>query len=103
MAILFRIIADFFLMLSDFFLALQSEGSSFKISYKRLRHMHNGHPYAERERKIDSLKSEVHPSSNAEFVYTVNIVECKCGLIYQDCGLQFRDRSWITPETNKER
>lgn len=64
--------------------------AGFKIGWKRVSHMENGHPFDKSE-SIDKLTSELHPHSDSEMIYTVNIRKCNdCGLTYNDCGLEYR-------------
>lgn len=74
-------------MLTDLYVALTSE-LAFSLAWKRVRHIRFGHTGGKR---IDKLRSENHPHTDKDFIFTVNIVECEeCGLMYQDCGLEFR-------------
>ena len=99
---IFDIISSFFSMIADFAFAAEVKeigNLSFKTALLRRKHQRNGHPFSEKVRVVDKLRSEAHPHTDAEMIYTVNLVECQCGLIYQDCGIEFRDRSWITNKT----
>lgn len=61
-----------------------------KLRKLRENHIKHGHPLRDSTR-LDKLHSELHPSSNAEFIYTVNIMRCdECGLTWNDCGLEYR-------------
>lgn len=82
-------------MIRDFFLALDismTSGIPFKRCFQRLRHIRHGHPHEQSARRIDKLTSEHHPHTDADWVFTVNIVECECGLIYFDSGLERRKK-----------
>lgn len=43
---------------------------------------------------IDKLRSNKHPQNDATFIYTVNVMRCRCGLHFLDDGMEFRDDSW---------
>lgn len=60
--------------------------------FKRVLHLIFGHEL-EGSVQVDKLTSEKHPHSDEKWLYTVNIRECKCGLFFFDCGVEYRDRS----------
>lgn len=63
----------------------------FKIAYKRAMHLRYGHPFDETTH-IDKLISELHPATDIEYVYTLNIRKCNtCGLYFIDQGLEHRN------------
>lgn len=43
---------------------------------------------------VDKLRSEKHPQNDKDFIYTVNVMRCRCGLHHLDAGMEFRDDSW---------
>lgn len=55
----------------------------------KLIHIIFGHPY-EGSEHVDKLRSEKHPHSDSEWVYTVNVRKCKCGLHFHDAGVESR-------------
>ena len=61
----------------------------FSLAWKRVRHIRYGHVY-DGSKPIDKLRSENHPHTGIDYVYTINLRECECGLIFQDCGLERR-------------
>ena len=64
----------------------------FKLAWKRARHMRYGCPY-HNSILIDKLQSEKHPHTDHEWIYTINLRECKdCGLIFQSCGVERKKR-----------
>ena len=75
-------------ILNRFFLAIDSD-LEFKLAWERLGHLKNGHKFDGSE-KIDCLKSENHPHTNNEYIFTINIRKCECGLIFFDNGLELR-------------
>lgn len=76
-------------MIFDFFAALGAS-AGFRVGWKRVRHIRYGHPYHKSER-LDKLRSEQHPHTDSEYIYTVNIMKClDCGLCYLDDGLETR-------------
>ena len=81
----------FFELIEDFFLAVElRKKMTFKYAWVRLRHIRYEHPYSDKLRNIDKVCSEKHPHSDNEFIFTINIYQCKCGLTYIDSGLEFR-------------
>lgn len=41
---------------------------------------------------LETLRSEKHPASDNDWIYTINICKCKgCGLTFNDAGLECRD------------
>ena len=73
----------------DFIAALECK-DGFHIGWKRVRHIRNGHPF-DLGVRIDKLHSELHPNTDDEYIYTINIRKClDCGLTYNDEGLEFR-------------
>lgn len=77
--------------LTDLTVALTSN-VPFGLAWKRVKHIRYGHPFEESE-LIEKLRSEKHPHSDDEMVYTVNIRQCNdCGLTYFDEGLEYRNR-----------
>jgi hypothetical protein len=56
----------------------------------RRKHIKRGHGI-DNSIRIDKMRSEMHPHSDKEFIFTVNIMLCnECGLIWLDSGLEFR-------------
>lgn len=63
---------------------------SFKLRWKRRKHLKNGHPF-ENSIKLDSFKSENHPQSQKDYIFTINMRQCEdCGLVFFDNGLERR-------------
>lgn len=56
---------------------------------QRLIHLIFGHPYSG-SKHIDKLTSEKHHATSRNYIYTINIRECKCGLFFFDVGLETR-------------
>ena len=76
-------------MIAKFFMAASSP-LGFKLAWKRMTHIQKGHPFNERK-PIDVMRSEKHPHTSADYIYTVRINECQdCGLCYIDSGLEKR-------------
>ena len=76
-------------LIVDFLAALDSK-LGFSVSWKRVRHIRNGHPYSSSLR-LEKLRSEKHPHTSSEYVYTINVMKClDCGLAYIDAGLEIR-------------
>lgn len=76
-------------MLTRFFMSLQSE-VPFKLAWLRYGHIENGHTKSE---LLDKLTSEKHPSTDNNYIFTINIMRCKeCGLLWEDAGLERRRR-----------
>ena len=74
------------------FLAACSTEMPFRLGWKRLRHIRNGHPF-EDSVLVDKLRSAKHPRSDDECIYTINIRTCNdCGLTFLDSGLEYIDR-----------
>lgn len=72
------------------FLAAAGSKDGLRIGWKRIRCLRNRHPHEANER-LDKLRSEKHPYTNGEYIYTVNLMRCRgCGLIYTDAGLEQR-------------
>jgi hypothetical protein len=98
MTFIFNIISEFFSSIADAFTAIDIATSNddipFKVAYLRARHVRNGHPFSLEHEIIDTLRSEKHPHTNEKMFYTVHLVQCKCGLIYQSCGLEHRVKWW---------
>lgn len=70
---------------------------SIGVGWRRIQHMRYGHN-PDNSTRIDKLRSERHPSSDEEFIYTVNVMRCNdCGLDYHDSGLEFRNPRWRSP------
>jgi hypothetical protein len=98
MTFIFSIISDFFSSIADAFTAIDIATSykdiPFKVAYLLARHVRNGHPFSTEHEIVDTLRSEKHPHTNEINIYTVHLVQCKCGLIYQSCGLESRVKWW---------
>ena len=76
-------------LIIDFLAAMDSK-DGFRIGWKRARHIRHGHPYSN-SKLLDKLRSEKHPHTDGEYIYTVNVMEClDCGLTYNDVGLERR-------------
>jgi NAD-dependent dihydropyrimidine dehydrogenase PreA subunit len=61
-----------------------------KTEKLRRKHLKRGHPY-EKSVRVDKLQSFIHPKTDDEFVYTVNLMICnECGLCWNDCGVERR-------------
>lgn len=75
-------------MFIDIFIALISN-TPFKLAYTRARHIRNGHPF-NNSILVDKLVSESHPHTCKDYVYTVNLRKCECGLIFFDNGIEAR-------------
>lgn len=76
-------------MITDFIAALGSS-VSFRIAWKRARHIRHGHPI-EKSQRLDKLHSYRHPHTDPSYIYTVNVMVClDCGLTYIDDGLERR-------------
>lgn len=76
-------------LIVDFIIALNTK-DGFRIGWKRTRHTRYGHPHDNSE-LIDTLRSERHPHTDKEYIYTVNVMQClDCGLVYHDAGLEHR-------------
>jgi len=50
-----------------------------------------GHTY-KGSKMLDKLVTENHHSNSKDYIYTINVMECKCGLSYLDAGMETRDR-----------
>lgn len=84
------------------FLAAMDAKEGFRIGWKRVRHIRHGHPY-DSGLLLEKLRSEKHPHTDDEYIYTVNIMKCAdCGLVYHDAGLERRvpnkQVSWASDE-----
>lgn len=77
--------------IGNYFRALVYDGELSKARvYQRLNCIEEGHSYRDSV-LLEKLTSEGHPHSDAEYLYTINLRQCfKCGLVYQDAGLEFR-------------
>lgn len=72
------------------YLAAMGAKDGFRIGWKRVRHIRHGHPYDNSE-LLEKLRSEKHPHTDGEYIYTVNVRKClDCGLTYNDAGLEPR-------------
>jgi len=76
-------------LIIDFFVATEIE-LPFKLAWKRTRHVRNGHEF-EGSVRIDKITSEHHPHTDKDYIYTINLRECECGLIFQDKGVERRN------------
>jgi hypothetical protein len=57
----------------------------------RRKHIKYGHG-VDNSLRIDKLRSELHPHTSREFIFTINLMLCnECGLIWLDSGLEFRN------------
>jgi len=71
-------------------LACLDSSVGFKLAWKRTGHARYGHPFDDSV-LIEKFRSEKHPHSDKEYVYTVNIRKCNdCGLTFFDNGLERR-------------
>lgn len=74
-------------------LSALNSNTDFKTAWKRITHIENGHPYRKSE-EIESFKSEKHPDTDDEFIFTIHIRKCNdCGLVFYDNGLESRGYS----------
>lgn len=65
------------------------------LNLLRVRRKHVKYGHGSGNVLVDKLTSEKHPHTDAELVYTVNIMACKlCGLTYLDAGLEHRNKWW---------
>lgn len=72
-----------------FFICISAD-INFKSAWKRAEHIENGHPFNESV-LIEKLRSENHPHTSKDYVYTVNIRTCEdCGLTFTDNGIERR-------------
>lgn len=59
------------------------------IYLQRLLHIIFGHPF-KGSKQVDKLMSENHYATDKDYIYSVTIRECKCGLTFLDSGLESR-------------
>lgn len=77
-------------LLTKLAVAASSETLTFFKAWRRLSCWESGHVF-KKSQMIDSVKSELHPHSNKDYVFTINIMRCpNCDMIFYDEGLESR-------------
>ena len=64
----------------------------FETAWMRITHVKNDRHIFEGSEIIEKQEYEKHPHSSADHVYVITLRKCKCGLIFQDKGLEYRHR-----------
>ena len=61
------------------------------IKVKRLFHLIKGHNYS-KSKKLDTFRTEHHYASDKDWIYTIHVMECECGLSFLDAGVERRKK-----------
>lgn len=77
-------------MLTDILAALGSTRyKTFMEGYRKARCIRTGHKHPG-STLIERIRSENHPDSNWERVFTLNIRRCSCGSVYHEAAMEWR-------------